>query len=121
MEICTDVQTRHSGVLTQLQEIRDPLVHAADKLNIGICGVGTHPFQKWTDRKIFSKPRLKEVSLFYGYLAKQFTIFGQHVHVGCISGDSALFFICWEDMNPLRLKTITCSITTIDFRLAVLV
>ena len=93
IEICTDVQTNHTGVLTQLQEIRDTLVHAADKLNIGICGGGTHPFQKWTDRKIFSKPRFKEVSLLYGYLAKQFTIFGQHVHVGCTSGDSALFLL----------------------------
>lgn len=93
IEICTDVQTRYAGVLSQLQEIRDALVKAADTLNIGICGGGTHPFQTWTDRKIFSKPRFKEVSVLYGYLAKQFTIFGQHVHVGCTSGDDALFLL----------------------------
>ena len=85
IEICTDVQTRYTGVLGQLTEIRDTLVRAADILNIGICGGGTHPFQKWTDRKIFSKPRFVEVSALYGYLAKQFTIFGQHVHIGCTS------------------------------------
>jgi carboxylate-amine ligase len=34
-----------------------------------------------------------EVSLLYGYLAKQFTIFGQHVHVGCSSGDEAMFLL----------------------------
>jgi carboxylate-amine ligase len=33
------------------------------------------------------------VSLLYGYLAKQFTIFGQHIHVGCASGDDALFLL----------------------------
>ncbi|MDE2430419.1 MAG: glutamate--cysteine ligase [Burkholderiales bacterium] len=93
IEICTDVQTSYSGVLNQLQEIRDTLVHAGDKLNIGICGGGTHPFQRWTERKIFSKPRFKEVSVLYGYLAKQFTIFGQHVHIGCTSGDNALFLL----------------------------
>ncbi|MFZ6718594.1 YbdK family carboxylate-amine ligase [Undibacterium sp. Ji49W] len=93
IEICTDVQTRYQGVLGQLQEIRDTLVHGADVLNIGICGGGTHPFQKWTDRKIFSKPRFREVSALYGYLAKQFTIFGQHVHIGCTSGDDAMFLL----------------------------
>lgn len=93
IEICTSVQTRYTGVLSQLREIRDALVKAADTLNIGICGGGTHPFQTWTDRRIFSKPRFKEVSQLYGYLAKQFTIFGQHVHVGCTSGDDALFLL----------------------------
>ncbi|MBC3910577.1 YbdK family carboxylate-amine ligase [Undibacterium umbellatum] len=93
IEICTDVQTTHQGILQQLLAIRDTLVHAADVLNIGICGGGTHPFQKWTDRKIFSKPRFQEVSALYGYLAKQFTIFGQHVHIGCTSGDDAMYLL----------------------------
>ena len=29
----------------------------------------------------------------YGYLAKQFTVFGQHVHVGCTSGDDAVYLV----------------------------
>lgn len=93
IEICTDVHTNHAEILLQLQQIRDALVRAGDTLNIGVCGGGTHPFQKWSERKIFSKPRFKEVSVLYGYLAKQFTIFGQHVHVGCTSGDDALFLL----------------------------
>ncbi|WP_151635449.1 YbdK family carboxylate-amine ligase [Noviherbaspirillum aerium] len=90
IEISTDVHTNHAELLAQLREIRDTLVHAGDMLNVGVCGGGTHPFQNWSERKIFSKPRFKEVSTLYGYLAKQFTIFGQHVHVGCSSGDVAL-------------------------------
>jgi carboxylate-amine ligase len=93
IEISTDVQTHHTGVLAQLREIRDRLVAAGDVLNVGVCGGGTHPFQQWSDRRIFSKPRFKEVSVLYGYLAKQFTIFGQHVHVGCTSGDEAMFLL----------------------------
>lgn len=93
IEISTGVHTEHSGLLAQLQEMRDALVQAGDMLNVGVCGGGTHPFQKWSDRKIFSKPRFKEVSTLYGYLAKQFTIFGQHVHVGCTSGNQALFLL----------------------------
>ena len=93
IEINTDIHTNYTGLLEQLQRIRDTLVRAGDTLNVGVCGGGTHPFQKWSERKIFSKPRFKEVSLLYGYLAKQFTVFGQHVHVGCGSGDDALFLL----------------------------
>lgn len=93
IEICTDVQSNYTGVLTQLQEIRDALVKASDKLNIAICGGGTHPFQRWSDRKIFSKPRFEQLSSLYGYLAKQFTIFGQHIHIGCSSSNDALFLL----------------------------
>jgi carboxylate-amine ligase len=93
IEIATDVQTEHTGLLSQLHEIRDRLVQAGDRLNVGVCGGGTHPFQKWSERKIFSKPRFKQVSTLYGYLAKQFTVFGQHVHVGCGSGDDAMFLL----------------------------
>ncbi|KIF79930.1 YbdK family carboxylate-amine ligase [Noviherbaspirillum autotrophicum] len=93
IEISTDVQKRYPELLEQLRHIRDALVAAGDRLNVGVCGGGTHPFQEWSSRKIFSKPRFKEVSALYGYLAKQFTIFGQHVHVGCASGDDALFLL----------------------------
>jgi glutamate---cysteine ligase / carboxylate-amine ligase len=93
IEVSTDVQTTHQGMLEQLRAIRDALVRAGDRLNVGVCGGGTHPFQQWSDRKIFDKPRFREVSLLYGYLAKQFTIFGQHVHVGCASGDDAMFLL----------------------------
>lgn len=93
IEICTGVHTNYTELMSQLKEIRDTLVRAGDTLNVGVCGGGTHPFQKWSEQKIFSKPRFKEVSALYGYLAKQFTIFGQHVHVGCTSGDDALFLL----------------------------
>lgn len=93
IEISTDVQSGHLGLIAQLEDIRDSLVAAGDALNIGVCGGGTHPFQNWSERKIFPKPRFRQVSELYGYLAKQFTIFGQHVHVGCTSGDEAMFLL----------------------------
>ena len=93
IEINSSVHTAYGPLLAELREIRDTLVTAADQLNIGICGGGTHPFQHWSEQKIFDRPRFHHLSGLYGYLAKQFTIFGQHVHIGCASADDALFLL----------------------------
>lgn len=93
IEINSEVQHGHDALLAQLEQVRDTLVQAGERLNIGICGGGTHPFQKWSERRIYAKPRFKQVSALYGYLAKQFTVFGQHVHIGCASGDDALYLL----------------------------
>ena len=93
IEIATSVQAAHAPLLRQLVEIRDVLVQACDRLNLGIAGGGTHPFQRWSEQRVFSKPRFEQLSQLYGYLAKQFTVFGQHVHIGCTSGDDALFLL----------------------------
>lgn len=93
IEICTSVHSNYIDLLEQLSHIKDQLIAACKQLNIGICGGGTHPFQKWHERKIFSKERFEKLSHLYGYLAKQFTIFGQHIHIGCDSGDNALYLL----------------------------
>ena len=93
IEIATGIQTRHGPLLAELRGMRDTLVKACDWLNIDICGGGTHPFQRWSEQRVFAKPRFEQISQLYGYLAKQFTVFGQHVHVGCASGDDAMFLL----------------------------
>jgi carboxylate-amine ligase len=93
IEISTGICDSPAQVLEQLDQIRDALVQCADKLNIAIVGGGTHPFQQWHERRIYDKPRFRQLSELYGYLSKQFTIFGQHVHVGCPDADSALLML----------------------------
>ena len=93
IEINSSVHTHYTPLLAELQEIREILVAAGDQLNIGLSGGGTHPFQHWSEQKIFEKARFRELSALYGYLAKQFTVFGQHVHIGCASGDDAMFLL----------------------------
>jgi len=93
IEMATGVCDDYNDALGQLTEIRDALVTSADRLNIGICGGGTHAFQRWGERKIFDKERFNYLSELYGYLAKQFTIFGQHVHIGCPGPDVALYVL----------------------------
>jgi carboxylate-amine ligase len=93
IEIATGIQSEHAPLLAELRGMRDTLTVACDRLNIDIAGGGTHPFQRWSEQRVFDKPRYQEISQLYGYLAKQFTVFGQHVHVGCASGDEALFLL----------------------------
>src|SRR5471030_959956 len=93
IELSTGICTTHEQAVTDLRAIRDTLVAAADHLNVGLCGGGTHAFQKWNERQIFDSPRFQYLSELYGYLAKQFTVFGQHVHIGCPDADSALYLL----------------------------
>ena len=93
IELSTGICTNHEQAVTDLRKIRDVLVTAADRLNVGLCGGGTHAFQQWSDRRIVDTPRFQYLSELYGYLAKQFTVFGQHVHIGCPDADSALFLL----------------------------
>lgn len=93
IELSTGICLNHGQVLEQLQLTRDVLVGAADQLNVGLCGGGTHAFQRWHDRQIYDTPRFQYISEVYGYLAKQFTVFGQHVHIGCPSPDDALYLL----------------------------
>ena len=90
VEISTSICRGYDDLLADLRALRDVVARAAASLNLGVGGGGTHPFQKWSERRIYDTPRFKHVSDLYGYLAKQFTVFGQHVHVGVRSGDEAV-------------------------------
>ena len=93
IEVSTGICHSASEVLSQLTPIRNALVQCADKLNIAVVGGGTHPFQEWHQQRIYDKPRFHELSALYGYLTKQFTIFGQHIHIGCPDADAALLML----------------------------
>ncbi len=90
VELNTSIHSNHDELLEELRSIRDAMCEAGDKLNIQIAGGGSHPVGVWKDRRIYPSERFLEVSRLYGYLAKQFTVFGQHVHIGCPTGDAAI-------------------------------
>jgi glutamate---cysteine ligase / carboxylate-amine ligase len=93
IEIGSSIQREHGPLLAELQDLRRQLSAGARKLNIAIGGGGTHPFQHWSAQQIFPTERFHYISELYGYLAKQFTVFGQHVHIGCEDGDRALWLL----------------------------
>ncbi len=93
IEVSTSVHDDLESLVGELRAVRDDLLAAADLLNLVVCGGGSHPFQHWSDRSIVETPRFSHLSELYGYLAKQFTVFGQHVHIGCPSGDDAMYLL----------------------------
>ncbi|MCE3237443.1 MAG: ybdK 2 [Gammaproteobacteria bacterium] len=91
MEINSSIHSDYRSLLNELNTINSTLLEVAKKMHIGICGGGMHPFQKWNEQKIFKNERFLSVSEQYGFLAKQFTVFGQHIHIGCQNGEDALY------------------------------
>ena len=113
IEINTSVQHEYGGLIKELHALRDVVSESGRFLNVAVAGGGTHPFQHWSEQKIFDAPRFHHLSELYGYLAKQFTIFGQHVHIGCAGPDEALHlmhmlsryvphFIALSASSPIR-------------------
>ncbi|MBX3709712.1 MAG: glutamate--cysteine ligase [Gammaproteobacteria bacterium] len=91
IELNSSIHESYHTLIAELRALRDIIAKQAAQTHIGVCGGGTHPFQQWMDQRIFPIERFTNVSEQYGYLAKQFTVFGQHIHIGCSSGDDALY------------------------------
>jgi len=93
IELNSSIQTSFAGALAELDAQRAAVCEAAGMLNLGVCGGGAHPFHDWSERRVYPAERFKAVTQRYGYLAKQFTVFGEHIHLGCISGDEAVYLV----------------------------
>jgi carboxylate-amine ligase len=91
IEISTSVHRDYGEMLAELEAIRDTVLTQARRRNLAISGGGAHPFQHWAEQRIFPKERFFHLHEMYGYLAKQFTVFGQHIHIGVTSGDDAVY------------------------------
>ncbi len=100
---------RHTGnhhidaeAQSQLEEIRLSVQAAAFQVGAAISGGGAHPFQKWNAQRIYPKERYQASARKFGYLAKLFTVFGMHVHIGMPSADEAIRTCSWlTDRAPL--------------------
>jgi len=93
IELNSSVQAHYPALLEELRAMRDVVVEDAGILNLYVSGGGSHPFHDWTERRITPSERFSALFERYGYLAKQFTVFGQHAHIGCADGDEAVFLV----------------------------
>lgn len=91
IEVSTLPQITVAGIAADLAGLRDTLVTHCRRNNIALCGGGTHAFHRWPERRICPGERFDAIYQRYGYLAKQFTVFGQHIHVGVTSADEAIW------------------------------
>jgi len=91
IELNSGVHLRYAVLRDELRVMRDAVVKEAGILNLRVSGGGSHPFHDWADRRIYPTERFRSILERYGYLAKQFTVFGQHIHIGCPSADDAIY------------------------------
>ena len=91
IELNSSVHTHVDELMMELKEMRAALIAGAHHLNIDVSGGGAHPFQKWSEQRITPNERFHHLHRKYGYLAKTFTVFGQHIHIGVANGDDALY------------------------------
>lgn len=91
IELNSSIHTGYVGLLAELGAMRKVVASEARRLNLGVAGGGTHPFQRWADQRISADARYAHLSEQYGYLAKLFTVFGQHIHIAVPCGDDALY------------------------------
>jgi len=120
IEVSTLARASVDEIAADLEGLRKTLIDQCARNNIAICGGGTHPFHAWPERRICPSDRFDAVYQRYGYLAKQFTVFGQHVHVGCETADDAIWltqalgpyvpiFIALSASSPTSMASIPSS------------
>lgn len=95
LEVASSILENYHAAATELEEIRSSVERAAFEVGAVISGGGAHPFQQWSDQRIYPKERYRASAKKFGYLAKLFTVFGMHVHIGVPSADEAIRLCAW--------------------------
>lgn len=85
-EISTDVKECRAHLERQIRQLRS----AASSLGIYLCTSGTHPYQRWTNDKIYPSNRYEYLLRKFQWLARRLTIYSVHVHIGISSGEQAI-------------------------------
>jgi carboxylate-amine ligase len=90
LEISTNParNTREAG--ERLRALREQVRERAARRGLTIGSAGTHPFAKWEEQRIVSRPRYRELVTALRFVARQELIFGMHVHVGVDDPDKAI-------------------------------
>lgn len=91
VELNSSIHENVAELATELRSLCKHAVAVAESLHISVSGGGAHPFRTWEQRQIYPAERFEKLHEAFGYLAKQFTVFGQHVHVGVPSADDAIY------------------------------
>jgi carboxylate-amine ligase len=95
MQSFLEVTTKpHPNVMDageELRALRRSLTGVAERQGLLVGAAGTHPFARWEDQLIVDDARYHRLVEELQYVARQFLIFGTHVHVGIEGPDRAIF------------------------------
>lgn len=91
IEVNSGVHGSADSLEAELRSVCGAVKEATDHLRLLLCGGGAHPFRDWPQREIFPEERFDRLYEIYGYLMKQFTVFGQHIHVGVEDPEDAIY------------------------------
>lgn len=91
LEMATGVCRDIDQAAAQLSAMQHVILQAASEHHLGICGGGTHPFQKWQRQEVCDNERYQRTLENFGYLIQQATVFG---------------YISWGLNHPARHRAI---------------
>jgi len=90
IEMSSSAHESHVKLIAELRTMRDAVAAAARKLNLGIAGGGTHRSRNGTTAHL-RHGALQSSRRPLRLPGEAFTVFGQHIHVGCADGDEAVY------------------------------
>ncbi|GAA4809838.1 glutamate--cysteine ligase [Nocardioides caeni] len=82
VEVVTGVCDTVGEAMADLRRTLQPVVAAADELDLDLYGAGTHPFASWTAQQLTEGNRYEELINRTQWWGRQMLIWGVHVHVG---------------------------------------
>ena len=85
-EVSNDVKQCREFLNSRIQQLN----LAANELGLKLAVLGTHPFQRWSDRLISNQDRYHNLHQKYQWLARRMNVYGLHVHIGVENGEQAL-------------------------------
>jgi carboxylate-amine ligase len=91
LEVATEPCQDVAGAARELKELRNGVAQVAEGRGLLLGAAGTHPWALWEDQLIVDRPRYHRVVEELGYIARQFLIFGTHVHIGMDDPDRAIY------------------------------
>jgi glutamate---cysteine ligase / carboxylate-amine ligase len=74
----------------KMVERRRQLLELAGRLDVALCGTGTHPWSPWQEQRIIDTPHYRTNDEILRYVVWRNNSFGLHVHVGIRGADRAI-------------------------------
>ncbi|MEE8575462.1 MAG: YbdK family carboxylate-amine ligase, partial [Thermodesulfobacteriota bacterium] len=88
-KICRDVEDAEADLTRKLRRVME----YASREGLAVSGGGTHPFSLWRDQSITDDERYQRLLKNLQHVARRFSIFGLHVHVGIDGAEKCIYVV----------------------------